>query len=92
MARRSALAAFASAGVVTARETLLEPDGLARTLAEVVELGDDTLPERFTAMSAIRGEWTGNLRSTPSPWTIRRTTNISRVLVPERAMTTPLKI
>ena len=38
-----------------------------------------TLPDRLTTMSAIRGEWIGNLRSTPSPWTIRRTTNISRV-------------
>src|SRR4051794_22715379 len=43
-------------------------------------------------MSAIRGECRGNLRSTPSPATIRRTTNISRVLAPERAITTPLKI
>ena len=43
-------------------------------------------------MSAILGEWIGNFRSTPSPATIRRTTNISRVWLPERAITTPLKI
>ena len=41
---------------------------------------------------AIFGEWTGNFRSTPSPATIRRTVNISRLPVPLRAITTPLKI
>jgi hypothetical protein len=41
---------------------------------------------------AIFGECSGNFRSTPSPATIRRTVNISRLPEPLRAMTTPLKI
>ena len=37
-------------------------------------------------------EFTGKVRSTPSPATIRRTVNISRVPDPRRAITMPLKI
>ena len=40
----------------------------------------------------MRGECSGNLRSTPSPATIRRTVNISRAPLPLRAITVPLKI
>ena len=51
-----------------------------------------TMPDRLTSILAMRGECSGNFRSTPSPCTIRRTTNISRVPEPLRAITTPLKI
>jgi hypothetical protein len=49
-------------------------------------------PDRFTSTLAIFGEWIGNFRSTPSPATIRRTVNVSRLPDPLLAMTTPLKI
>src|SRR5262245_7278919 len=41
---------------------------------------------------AIFGEWTGKVRSTPSPCTMRRTVNISRMPSPRLLMTTPAKI
>ena len=47
---------------------------------------------RCTTILAIRGEWRGNFRSTPSPCTMRRTVNVSRLPVPARAITTPVKI
>ena len=47
---------------------------------------------RLTSILAIFGEFSGNFRSTPSPCTMRRTVNISRLPEPLRAITTPLKI
>src|SRR5579884_4237960 len=37
----------------------------------------------------MRGECRGNVRSTPTPWEIRRTAKVSRTPPPRRLMTTP---
>ena len=57
---------------------ILQTHGLADAVAEVVQLGPVATPARCTTILAIRGEWKGNFRSTPSPCTMRRTVNISR--------------
>jgi hypothetical protein len=62
--------------------TLAERGGLADALAQEVELRRGaTWPWRTTSIFSMRGLWTLNVRSTPTPEAIRRTV-MDRVIPP----------
>src|SRR3954453_7661329 len=68
LARRSAFWALSSAGVaLLTGNRSLRRTALPESPRRKYSLARRTLPDRFTTTSAIRGEWTGNFRSTPSP-------------------------
>jgi len=72
---------------------LAQAGRLADAVAQVVQLG--AAHGRRSASPRpwrLFGECSGNVRSTPSFCTMRRTVNISRMPSPFMAMTTPLKI
>ena len=50
-----------------------------------------TSPIAMTSIFSIFGEWSGNVRSTPTPDESRRTVNVSRAPEPWRLMTIPSK-
>ena len=52
-------------------------------------MGSDS---RSISIFSMFGELTGNTRSTPSPWLMRRTVNMSWIPAPLRAMTIPANI
>ena len=63
----------------------------ADPLAQVVELGAADVAAGGDLDRSIFGEWTGNVRSTPTPNDCLRTVNVSRTPLPWRLMTMPSK-
>jgi hypothetical protein len=53
-----------------------QTNALADAVAQVIQLGTRDLPLRIGRISTIFGEFSGNVRSTPSSPIIRRTVNI----------------
>ena len=62
---------------------------LADLLAQVVELRAVDVADGPTSIFSILGEWTGNVRSTPTPKDCLRTVNVSRTPEPWRLITIP---
>ena len=53
--------------------------GFAGQIAQIVELGAPHLPLRDRLDASIRGEWSGNVRSTPMPYETLRTEKVARL-------------